>query len=521
MTTKTIRGSAPSSKAPDLAPTLGPQVCRWMEANLVHAEGDLLGKPFRLHRFEKAFIWRAYELRPDGQRRYRRAIWGMPSGNGKTEIAAAIADAELGGPVVCAGFDARGRPIGARRTSPDIPVAAASFEQADLLFGAAGTMLREGPLREFFDLYDTEILPKRGGGRLYRVAAKAGTNDGKRPTFVVADELHEWECTCGMPGGKHVGACKARVYVVLSKGRAKRRDAWELVISTAGWNLQSLLGAMYLEGKQGNDPTTLFEWWEASDQDVQLSDDGAVTAAVLEANPAIGAFLSLENVLADRAHMSEFEFRRYHLNQWVSAPERWLPEGTWEKLARPEQAQPPEGADIVLGFDGSYAGDSTGIVGATLDAKPHVFVIGAWEKDAEDKEWRVDILGVEQAIRDACAKWNVVQIGCDPFRWQRSLAVLQDEGFPVIEWPSHQPSHMVPACGQFYDAVTTERLTQDGDPRLARHIANAVVKIDGRGPRITKDHRDSVRRIDLAVAGVIAHDLVIRNLSEANDWRPV
>ncbi len=531
MTTLAKRKRKRPKKRVAPVPTLGPYVCAWIERNLVHGEGDYYGKPFRLLRFQKRFIWHAYELQPDGNRRYRRVLWGLPSGNGKTEIAAALACAELAGPVICEGFHVDGQPIAGLRLSPDIPVAAASFEQADLLFGAAKVMLTQGPLAEYADAWDTEILLKDRPGRIYRVAAKAGTNDGKRPTFFVADELHEWECTCGKPGGIHVRACKARVYTVLSKGRAKRRGAWELVISTAGWNSNSLLGDMYREGvslretSQG-DKRFFFDWVQCSEKDdaeeadrIDLADPKALTAALREANPAIGEFLSLENLLSDAEHMPEFEFRRYHLNQWTAAPNHWIPSGKWDDCA--VETEPPEdGAQIVLALDGSYNGDSTAVLGATVEEKPHVFVLGAWEKPPDDDKWRVDILDVEATIAKACARWQVRWVGCDPYRWQRSMAIMDEQGLPILEWPSHLPSRMVPACASFYDMVIDKELTHDGDPRLAKHLDHCIVKIDARGPRITKDHKDSVRRIDLAVCAVIAIDLVVR-ARNAGSWKVI
>ncbi len=48
-------------------------------------------------------------------------------------------------------------------------------------------------------------------------------------------------------------------------------------------------------------------------------------------------------------------------------------------------------------------------------------------------------------------------------------------------------------------------LTHDGDARLARHIGNCVVRVDSRGTRLAKEHKHSTRRIDLAVAAVMAH----------------
>jgi len=81
---------------------------------------------------------------------------------------------------------------------------------------------------------------------------------------------------------------------------------------------------------------------------------------------------------------------------------------------------------------------------------------------------------------------------------------------------------MAPACAAFEDAVQARRLSHDGDERLAEHIRNCVVKIDSRGKRITKIHKDSEQRIDLAVAAVIAYDMATRHAPEPElSWRPL
>jgi phage terminase large subunit-like protein len=73
---------------------------------------------------------------------------------------------------------------------------------------------------------------------------------------------------------------------------------------------------------------------------------------------------------------------------------------------------------------------------------------------------------------------------------------------------------MVPACAKFYDHVVEGRLEHDGDPLLARHLNNAVVKTDNLGPRIVKDKRNSTRKIDGAVAAVLALDRSTGRLEE-------
>ena len=94
----------------------------------------------------------------------------------------------------------------------------------------------------------------------------------------------------------------------------------------------------------------------------------------------------------------------------------------------------------------------------------------------------------------------------DPARFQDFFARLEAEGIPVVEWPTNSLARMVPACQEFYTAVVEERLTHDGDPRLASHIANAVLKEDRHGPRIVKQAKSSDRKIDLAVCAVGAYE---------------
>ena len=117
---------------------------------------------------------------------------------------------------------------------------------------------------------------------------------------------------------------------------------------------------------------------------------------------------------------------------------------------------------------------------------------------------QVPIVDVENAIRSACRRWRVLEIAADPFRWTRSLQLLDGEGLPVLEYPQ-SPGRMAPATARFYEAVVNRNLTHSGDSRVARHVGNAVLREDTRGARLAKERRDSPRRIDAAVAAVMAH----------------
>ena len=489
------------------APTIGPYVASWIERNVVHAEGDYLGQPFRPKGWQKSFIYRAYELKSDGSRRYDRALLGLPKGNGKTELAAALALTELAGPVVFAGWDGNGRPRARTRLSPDIPIAAASWEQADMLFGAAKTMVSSGPLEPLFECFDTEILPKDVVGKLYRVAAAAGTNDGRRPTFFVADELHEWE-------GR-----KERVHLILSNGRAKRSDTWELSISTAGWDPESLLHRLYQLGKSGEDDRLLFVWHEA-DPELDLSDETQRHEAIRQANPAVGDFLRLESIDARFHEIPEHEWRRYYLNQWVASPEQWIDLASWESAADLDRIVAPKDA-IALGFDGSYNQDATALVGCTMDESPHLFTLGVWERPENIASWTVDEGAVEMAILEACETYHVVWLAADDTFgriWSKLLGSLAEKGLPVTEWPTRAPSRMAPACGQLWGALRRGQVTHDGSPELTNHVMNCRTKTDRYGPRVVKEHRGSAKRIDAAVAAVIAYDMALRRSPANLGW---
>jgi phage terminase large subunit-like protein len=77
-------------------------------------------------------------------------------------------------------------------------------------------------------------------------------------------------------------------------------------------------------------------------------------------------------------------------------------------------------------------------------------------------------------------------------------------GLPVVEFPQ-TPARMVPATAGFYDAVVNKQLTHTGDPRLARHAANATPHYSRGGLMVKKESKNSLKRIDLLVAGIMAH----------------
>jgi phage terminase large subunit-like protein len=316
---------------------------------------------------------------------------------------------------------------------------------------------------------------------IYRVlSADAELQQGLNPTFVIFDEVHVqpnrdlWDAmVLGMvrPGAMIVG------------------------ITTAGFDRTTLAWDLYERGRAGE----IYFWWrEPADPDCDWRDP----AAWAEANPALGDFLPLTVLEQDVTVTPESSFRRYHLNQWTTTHSAWLPHGAWSAIERLDRPIAPD-EPVVLFLDGSWANDSTGIVGCTI-RDPQLFVVDLWLPDPD--LGHIDMAAIERRLRETRGTNRVLEVAFDPRGFQDFFARFEAEGFPVEPWPTNSLDRMVPACAEFYRAVLAKHVHHDGDPRLAAHLANAVLKEDYLGARIRKGSKTSARKIDLAVCAVGAYN---------------
>lgn len=472
--------ATPLSAPPSLGwPSYGKSVCAWIERNCVYGEGDYFGEPVRLQRWQRQILYWLYEYNPrTGERRFREALIEVPKGQGKTPLNGWVQLFELLGP-----------PLFGPKGSPLIPVAAASFEQADLLFGDMKHSCREsGTLRHFTEVYDTEILVKGGPGRAYRVAAMAGTNDGQRPSSLAADEIHEW-----------LGA-KERVHLVLVNGMSKRANSLAVNTTTPGSDLETLAGRKHLYGYRVNagevdDKRFMFVHYGAPDV-YDLTVEEQLREAVLRANPAAGTFLRTDDVIARYYQIPEFEFRRYHLGQWTRAEESWLPRGAWEACAGEVRIDPDR--PCVVGLDFAIKHDNVAVCVAQLDAAGRVNVQArVWDPDGDT----IDVVAVENHLRHLHRTLRVETIAYDPAYFVRSAEVLLDEGLPMAEF-SQGAASMVPACQETYKLICNGMLVHGDDPVLTDHVLAAAVRETDSGWRLSKGK--SKRKIDACIAMVMA-----------------
>jgi phage terminase large subunit-like protein len=428
-----------------------------------------------------------------GRRRFRLALIGMPRKNGKSGIASGFA---------LDGLLTEGR-------GAEIYSAAAEKEQAKIVFGEVKRTVEASPelLEHCRPMRDVIEVPATNS--IYRaLSAEAYSKEGLNISRAIIDELHAHPTR--------------ELFDVLNLATGARKDPMVIAITTAGVKTDttgqnSVCYELYLHGirvatGEVDDPSFFFAWWGAPE-----GADHTDPAVWEGSNPGYGDLIDPEDFAAAVKRTPENEFRTKRLNQWVSSAQAWFPAGVWERLADVGRQLEP-GERVVLGFDGSRNGDTTALVAVTVEPKPHVVTLGCWERPFDAAaDWQVPRAEVLELMRESCLQYDVVSIAVDSYLWQTEMADLELEGLPIVSVPQ-TAERMVPATQRFYEMAMDGGLTHDGNPTMARHIGNAVLRTTQRGAQLAKESKGSPRKIDLAVAAVIAVDEAANDDGEVNLW---
>ena len=446
------------------------------------------GQKLELRDWQRELLTYVFARDEDNGLRHRVSLLGLPRKNGKSALGSLIAAFALVDPKTNGG---------------EIYSVAADRQQARIVFEDTKKMIQNSELREHVNVYrDSLYTPATGS--VYRVlSADAPRHEGLSPTLVIFDELH------AQPSRD--------LFDVLSLAQGARgKLATMVAITTAGVKTEARTGkdtiaySLYNYGKQlargeVKDDTFFMAWWEAP-----AEADHRKISTWKHANPGFDDICAKSDFESAVKRTPEPEFRTKRCNQWVSSQSAWLPTGSWDKLMAECKILPDD--EYVLGFDGSYANDSTSIVACTLpkdDEKPKVVLVKSWEKDfdLDDANWRIPIEEVKQTIVDFVQNHpKVREIACDPYRWQQMMQELAEMDYPIVEYKTNMLNLMIPATQKVYEAVTEEKFVHDGNASLARHIDNCIIKVDARGQRVTKEAGNSKKKIDNAIAFIIAYD---------------
>lgn len=502
-----------------LYPTLGPEICDWIEADLCFGPGDLRGQPAIVDDEKRALIYRMYEVFPvgherAGRRRFRRCALSLVKGSAKTELAAWIAAAELhkDAPVRCVGWK-KGKPIGGPVTDPFVVLVAYTEEQSDeLAYGALRCILEESAIGKDFDIGLERILRKDGAGKAVSLAGSPNARDGARTTFQAFDETHRHT----LPRLK-----QAHQTMMANLPKRKLADAWALEITTAPEPGAGSIAEATMEYAQQiadgriADADLFFFHRQAGDEHDLTTKEGA-RAAAIEASGASASWRDIDAIVAQWADPTTDRtyWERVYCNRLVKGSSQAFDVEQWKALAAP--TNPVKDGDLItVGFDGALFHDSTGIV-ATHVETGYQWLAGLWERPATlrpELPWQVPEAEVDVAMRGLFARFTVWRLYADPPYWQSWIAAWRgDFGEErVIEWWTNRRRQMTTALEGFVTAIRTGSITHDGSKDTARHLGNArkkeLAERDEQGKAlwlIQKERPDSPHKIDAAMASVLS-----------------
>lgn len=501
-------------------PTLGPQVCDFLEERSVYGPGSLKGRPYKITTEFRAVLYRAYEIYPqghalEGRRRFERVGISERKGKAKTEKAAQVAYAELHpeAPVRFDGWDAYGNPVGRPVANPFIPMLAYTKEQSDeLAFSVLLTICTEGPDADLFDAGLGRIirlgLNGRDDGKAIGLAGSPGALDGARTTFQFFDETHRMV----LPRLK-----EAVETMMANLPKRPLEDPWAMFATTAGaLGEHSVAEDMHEEAQsiargEITDPTLFYFHRDASPGHDLDTIEGRV-AAISEATGPDGEFGpgQFQSIARhwDRPKADKQYLERVWLNRWVASSATAFDVALWNK---PERAGPKlkRKSLVVAGFDGARFRDSTGIVLTDIETgRQQRWAL--WERPADVDDWEIDEAEVTESVRQMMREFKVHKFYCDPPHWTSTVGDWSQEWPDVVrEFWTAKRTQMAWAVRAYQEAIRTGAVTHDGDEDFATHIANAGRKdveiFDDEGQKLCllrKIHDD--RKFDLAMAGCIS-----------------
>ncbi len=477
-------------------------------------KGEWAGRPFTLEAWEEhdivrpMFGWK----RADGTRRFRRVVVWVPRKNGKTELAAGVGLLTLLGD---------GEPGG------EVYAIASDKNQASIVFNIATTMVQWSPeLRDLITPLKTALFCEQLGSAFKPLSGQPEGKHGLNASGVIGDEVHEWS--------------DDRLYTFVHQSEASRRQPLEFLISTSGemtgygWELWNYCQSVREGGIA--DPEILIVTY-AAPKDADWTDPKTWKIA----NPNLGvsvklAYLAAECAKAKESPRLENHFKRYHLNIWTEQAVRWLNMETWD--ACKGRADWSELETLMRGrrcFGGADLSQTVDLTALCYLFPPDDEVpewVALWryfvpelrvdQRVRRDRvpydHWIktgalkttpgnvVDYTFIQRQIEADASRFQIENMGFDPWNAMQLMLSLQGEGLPVEQVRQGYLTLSGPT-------KEIERLVLDSDFCHGGHpvsrwcAANVAVETDASG-NIKPSKAKSTERIDgmaaLVTAGALA-----------------
>lgn len=527
--------------------TLGWEFLAWTGRWLSGKKG-----PWQYTPEQARFILWFYAVDENGEFVYHSAALQRMKGWGKDPLAATLGVGSMVGPTLFDHWDGD-RPVARDNPNAWVQVVAVSQKQTQNTMKVFPGLIPAETRRRYGLQIGKENLWAMGDTRqLEALTSSPLAVEGGRPTLVIRNETQNWvsgnqghELAEAIDGNatKSERDAPARVLDIFNAYRPGRdsvaqrvREAFE---DTQGEDAKAVeFGLMYDSLEAPADAPL------AVVKDGKLDKDATESAIVqvVEGVRGDAVWLNPDRIKKSIQNTSNTpsESRRKWYNQIVASDDAWVSPQEIDPLKDTERELVP-GEDVTLFFDGSKSDDATALVGCCM-SDGHVFTVGMWQRPPGRRGdgWIVDREAVDQAVKLTHESYRVVGFFGDPShvlddetmdrfwdplfdewhrRWGRQYKVQASRKNTVMwDMTSRDLSRQfAEAVGYTYEEIKSGAFTWDGDARLRKHMLNACrFPVQGH-VSIAKDHRESKRKIDLAVCMVGAR--MVRRLILNNNKR--
>jgi phage terminase large subunit-like protein len=476
---------------------------KWASHWLLQPDRPIAGQQWVFTEEQMRFIAWWYAIDEAGRWRYTYGVLRRMKGWGKDPLAAVLSAIEFVGPCRFGGWQRGGQPIVVPQPSAWVQIAATAKEQTRNTMVLFPSLLSKAAVQEYGIDVGKEIIYAEGGRRqIQAVTSSPKTIEGARSTFVVLNESQHW--LDNNDGSEMAKAIRRNSAKVGGRGLAitNAHRIGEGSVAERDWE-------KYLA--DGDAGEILYDSLEAP-ADTDIADDESLRAGLLAAR-GDSAWVPIDRLMIDSRDERDSEVyrRRFYLNQIRQETNTWITAAEWAAAERAEDV--PTGTLITLGFDGARFQDTTALV-ATVVATGYQWVVGLWQRPDLPGEWEVPADEVDLAVDGAFERYNVCRFHADPYWWEETIARwMGRRGEDVVRYlhTNRQMARMTRSLKAYETAVRTGELGHEASPAFAAHIASAVKREvnlrDEDGERlytISKEHKGSPRKIDIAMAAVLS-----------------
>jgi len=523
--------------------TLGWQCLAWSGDFLQHRTG----RPWQYTSEQARLTLWWFALDPETEQfMFRDGVIQRLKGHGKDPLGASWSAFEFVGPCRPSGEVAEegdeagipaGHPIGEQHPEAWVQVAAVSQEQTKNTMRLFAGLFTKRAKREYaIEVGKQVVYADKGRAMIEAVTSSPATLEGARATFVLLNETHHWrEANQGHDMAAVIERNASKSEDGMSRTLAltnayepgedsvaeRTRDAFES--AEAGRSVDT--GLFYDSLEAPPEAKLTPEWIEPT----------------LRAVRGDSTWLDIERLKASILDVRNppSRSRRFWYNQIVAAEDAWLARYEWDACKR-EDLQLADGDEVVLFFDGSKSDDATGLAACRM-SDGLVSALGVWQKPANWPApntpgfvpYQVPRDEVHGIVENTFARFKVLAFFADPGSgqdddgemywdsyidlwgqtWGAKLtlrSILSGPKAHAVRWDMRDPRNQesfTEAVKRTHADVLERSLIHDGHKVLRTHVINARRRTNRWGITIGKEHRESARKIDLAVCMIGARML--------------